>query len=129
MPGFVRTKGDEKKWSEAKRASGEQTAKESKGYWKLANYIFHRMKKHQSIEKFEKLQKDLMGLMRSDATKVPNPMKTGEQSVASKTPKAVKMPSASAKPSVFFKAEDYKGLKHASACKLRDFLAEKKSKK
>lgn len=128
MPGFVRTQADEKKWDKAKEASSKQTEKETKGYWKLANYIFHRMKKHQSIEKFEKLQKDLMGLMRSQ-TKVPNPMKTGEQSVASKTPKAVKMPDASAKPSVFFKAEDYKGLKHPSTCKLRDFLSEKKSKK
>jgi len=41
MPGFVRTKKDETKWSRAKGAAGEKGG-ETK--WALANYIFHRMK-------------------------------------------------------------------------------------
>lgn len=123
MPGFVKTPKDEKKWSKAKEASGKETAPESKGYWRLANFIFHKMKKHQELEKFEKLKKDLMGLMRSDPTKVPNPMKAGEQTVTSKMPKALKISNPLDKPSVFFKSESGSHeLKHVNMCKLNDFM-------
>lgn len=39
MPGFVKTKADEKKWSKAKDAAGE-------GKWALANYIYHKIGKY-----------------------------------------------------------------------------------
>lgn len=185
MPGFVKTPHDEKKWSEAKHASGKETKSGSKSYWKLANFIFHRMKKSQGIEKAEeliksfnmpceKVEKQEQGIhpttkdtgmslggkgispvgekvraghkigpaimhqntlkemkaqpkpnlpkseeMAKSAISVPNPMKMGEQTVASKTPKATKLPDASAKPSVFFKSED---CKHPSTRKLCDFM-------
>lgn len=117
MPGFVKTKHDEKKWSDAKQASGKETDKGSKGYWKLANFIFHKMKKSQDIEKSEELRKDLAKIMSPKAapTSVANPMKAGEQTTIAKTPKAPGM----------FKSEDFKDVKHASARKLRDFMARK----
>jgi hypothetical protein len=110
MPAFVKTKEDEKKWSEAKGASNKETDKGSKGYWKLANFIFHKMKKHQELDKAEELLKSL------SATSVPNPMKAGEQTTISKTPKVHTM----------FKSEDFKDVKHPSTRKLRDFMASKK---
>ena len=39
MPGFVKTQADEKKWSKAKEAAGENK-------WALANYIYHKIKKY-----------------------------------------------------------------------------------
>jgi hypothetical protein len=45
MPGFVKTPKDEKKWSKAKQAAGKETREGSEGYWKLSNYIFHKMNK------------------------------------------------------------------------------------
>jgi hypothetical protein len=188
MPGFVKTPHDEKKWSEAKQASGKETDKDSKGYWKLANFIFHKMKKSQGIEKAEEFMNSLVksdplssiagdrakraetykqrgdtqnlkiaqsgmkdshkervqsikempkpNLPKSEdmgkaenspkilspkptPTSVANPMKSGEQSTISKTPKAPGM----------FKSEDFKDVKHASAQKLRDFMAKCKGPK
>lgn len=117
MPAFVKTKNDEKKWSEAKEASGKETDKGSKGYWKLSNFIFHKMKKSQGIEKAEELPKVISP--KPVQTSVPNPMKAGEQSTISKTPKAPGM----------FKSEDFKDVKHSSARKLRDFMASNRAKK
>jgi hypothetical protein len=61
MPGFVRTPKDEKKWSRAKEAAGESTPKDSESYWKLSNYIFHRMHKSEggdeSVPKRESVRK------------------------------------------------------------------------
>lgn len=230
MPGFVKTKHDEKKWSEAKQASGKQTDKDSKSYWKLANFIFHKMKKSQGLEKAEEfinnlnksedLQKSIIheglhefggqkhhvqivkrskgrytahvspgehpiqapgskhtihmdhrpakngfnvshdvpyghaghsnsptakdarsfvsqkvhehhgdltkteensGVISPKAapTSVANPMKAGEQTTISKTPKAPGM----------FKSEDFKDVKHTSARKLRDFMTNNRAKK
>jgi hypothetical protein len=59
MPGFVKTKNDEKKWDKAKEASGKETDKGSKGYWKLANFVFHKMKKSQGLEKAEEFMNSL----------------------------------------------------------------------
>lgn len=45
MPGFVKTPKDEARWERAKEAAGKSTAKDSKSYWKLSNYIYHKMGK------------------------------------------------------------------------------------
>ena len=42
MPGFIKTADDEKKWDKAKKAAGPEK-------WALANYIFHKMKKGESM--------------------------------------------------------------------------------
>jgi hypothetical protein len=47
MPAFVRTKADEERWGRAKRAAGKQTSHGSEGFWKLTNYIYHKMGKSQ----------------------------------------------------------------------------------
>lgn len=41
MPAFVKTKSDEKKWSEAKKAA-DQSSSDKK--WALVNYIYQRKK-------------------------------------------------------------------------------------
>jgi hypothetical protein len=49
MPGFVRTKADEAKWSKAKSAVSKQRGKSQESFtdrdWALTNHIFHEMKK------------------------------------------------------------------------------------
>jgi len=45
MPGFVKTPKDEARWERAKEAAGKSTSKDSKSYWKLSNYIYHKMGK------------------------------------------------------------------------------------
>jgi hypothetical protein len=106
MPGFVRTPQDEARWSKAKESAGKQTAKDSESYWKLSNYIFHRMKKDEESTKFAKeLEKSL--------TKVPNAMKM---------PKPKAMGKATDKPSLFFKKEDFGNIKRSSIENLRVFL-------
>lgn len=60
MPGFVKTPKDEAKWSKAKEAAGKSTDKDSESYWKLSNYIFHKMGKNEDSQKLaETLKKDL----------------------------------------------------------------------
>jgi hypothetical protein len=54
-------------------------------------------------------------------------MKMG--STAVKMPKATKMAGAFAKPSLFFKSEDFSGVKHPSIGKLKDFLERRRAKK
>jgi hypothetical protein len=49
MPGFVKTPKDEKRWSSAKEAASKQTEPGSTGYWKLSNYIFHKMNKTEEV--------------------------------------------------------------------------------
>lgn len=54
MPGFVKTPRDEKKWSRAKQAAETSLARKKRpgsNKYALANYIFHRMRKAQPIEK------------------------------------------------------------------------------
>ena len=57
-----------------------------------------------------------------------SPMKVGDQSVV-KTPKAKKAGSATDKPSVFFKNEEFQGVKKPSIHALRKFLEKQRSKK
>lgn len=61
------------------------------------------------------------------STSMPNPSKVGSTSV--KLPKASKMPDPFGKPSLFFKKEDFAGVKQASIEKLRAFLEKARSKK
>jgi RNA polymerase sigma factor (sigma-70 family) len=44
-PGFVRTAADEKRWERAKAAAARSYPVGSESYWRVANYVFHRMKK------------------------------------------------------------------------------------
>lgn len=57
------------------------------------------------------------------------PLKAGEGSLAVKMPRAKKMPSPFAKPSLFFKKEDFASIKHPSIEKLRAFLEKNRGKK
>jgi hypothetical protein len=54
MPGFVKTKSDEKKWSKAKDAAAKQTERGSEGFWKLSNYIFHKSEGNHQVAEFFK---------------------------------------------------------------------------
>jgi hypothetical protein len=141
MPGFVRTPADEKKWSEAKQAAGKSTKEGSKSYWKLSNYIFHRMGKSgydlmmADIFKSElissceghlvKSADDLLkagfgGMLQLSQPK--STMKTGTQQLAVKMPKPKQMPDPFGKKSAFFKHED---VKHPSVRKLSAFMLKK----
>lgn len=48
MPGFIHTPKDEAKWERAKEAAGKSAKKDSKSYWKLSNYIYHKMGKSET---------------------------------------------------------------------------------
>lgn len=50
------------------------------------------------------------------------PLKTGTQSTAVKKPKTKKLADPFGKKSLFFKSEDFDGLKHPNVEKLRGFL-------
>lgn len=58
MPGFVKTPKDEARWAKAKEAAGKETEKGSEGYWKLSNYIFHKMGKTEEDKKNAQLAKE-----------------------------------------------------------------------
>lgn len=68
------------------------------------------------------------GVLSPGAGPVKSPMQTGTGAVV-KTPKAKTMGQASDKPSVFFKSEDYNGVKKPSIENLRSFLEKQRSKK
>jgi len=57
-----------------------------------------------------------------------NPTKVGSQAVV-KTAKSKKLGQAGDKPSVFFKSEEFQGVKKPSIHKLREFLEKQRSKK
>jgi len=141
MPGFIRTSADEKRWSAAKRAAAKTTKEGSKSYWKLSNYIFHRMGKSgydvMMADLFKSslissceghLIKSANDLLKAEFDKVSlppqpkNAMKTGTQQLAVKVPKPKKMPDPFGKKSAFFKHED---IKHPSVRKLSDFILKK----
>ena len=141
MPGFVRTKADEKKWSRAKDAAAKETERGSEGFWKLSNYIFHKTEGNHEVAEFwkgELLQKGpptgggfAFGVGKESAK---SEMKKfggmGQLSLGESTnvkiPKQKHMPGPDAKPSVFFKQEACVEPKHPTLRKLRDFLLNKK---
>lgn len=153
MPGFVKTPKDEQKWKRAKEAASKSTPEGSKSYWKLSNYIFHRMNKSgydlmmadlyksQLIESCEghlvksadELLKNGFGgmLQLSDKSSVSPSLKVPSVSIpsATKMPKAKRLPDASDKPSKFFKSEDFEKIKHPSVRKLKRFLDKKRTKR
>lgn len=112
MPAFVRTKSDEARWSRAKEAAGKETNKDSESYWKLSNYIYHKMGKTEGDQKMANFYKQ--ELIKANVTV--------------KTPRQKSMPGPDAKPSVFFKAEEVHP-KHPNVQKLYDFMANCKLKK
>jgi len=68
MPAWVH---DEARWSKAKEASGKQTEKDSDSYYKLANYIYHKMGKSEESELLAKIfKKELVkqGLVKVSST-------------------------------------------------------------
>lgn len=124
MPAFVK---DESRWEKAKSAAAKQTDVGSESYWKLSNYIYHKMGKSEEDKKQAKLLKsDLYksafgGMLQLKEPSMPkSPMKTGEISV--KMPKAKKMADPFGKPSLFFKGEE-SHIKHPSIRKLKAFLS------
>jgi hypothetical protein len=128
MPAFVRTKSDEHRWSRAKEAAGKETNKDSEGYWKLSNYIYHKMGKTEKDQRMANFYKaELLkfgGMMQAEK----NPLAAGSHKTSVKTPKQKRMPGPGAKPSVFFKAEEVHP-KHPSVQKLYDFVASMSMKK
>lgn len=138
MPGFVKTPKDEARWAKAKEAASKETDKGSEGYWKLSNYIFHKMGKTEEDQKIaEVLKKSLSkpsmgGLKQTALTPVPGVVSPMQASVgtAVKTPKAKKMGQATDKPSVFFgKSEEFKNIKKSSIENLRTFLEKQRNKR
>ncbi len=115
MPAFVRTKSDEERWKKAKEAASKETSRGSEGFWKLSNYIFHKMGKTERDQR-------LADMAKSELEKsVKSPMHTGSQSLSVKIPKQKKLAGAFDKPSKFFKSENINP-KHPSVQKLKDFL-------
>lgn len=112
MPAWVT---DESRWEKAKKAAGKSTSEDSEDYWKLSNYIYHKMGKTEEDEKLaEEFKKSLLSM---PTTKVPN---------AAKMPKPKAMPKVTDKPSKFFKSEiEEFNIKHPTLMKLRDFLLKK----
>lgn len=119
MPGFVKTKKDEARWSKAKDAAGKQVDKGSESYWKLANYIYHKMGKTEEDQQHAEL-------LKADLLKAPKAPKTARVP-GLKTNN--KLAGAFAKPSVFFKKEDFGEIKKSSIENLRSFLETHRSKK
>lgn len=74
----------------------------------------------------EKAKKELMTPPKP-TTSIKAPSKMG--STAVKMPKAKKPASPFGKPSLFFKSEDFKGVKHPNIENLRSFLEKTRSKK
>lgn len=58
MPGFIKTPKDEARWKRAKDAASKETAEGSESYWKLSNYIYHKMGKTEEDHKMADLYKN-----------------------------------------------------------------------
>jgi hypothetical protein len=73
MPGFVKTPKDEARWSKAKEAAGKSTSKDSKSYWKLSNYIYHKMGKSETdAAEADKAYNDMDDLEKASARNYSN---------------------------------------------------------
>lgn len=57
MPGFVKTPKDEARWAKAKEAASKETEHGSESFWKLSNYIYHKMGKTEEDQKMAELYK------------------------------------------------------------------------
>lgn len=57
MPNFVKTPRDEARWKKAKEAAGKETEVGSESYYKLSNYIYHKMGKTEEDQKMAELYK------------------------------------------------------------------------
>jgi hypothetical protein len=114
MPGFVKTPKDEARWAKAKEAAGKEAGKGTDSYWRLSNYIFHKMgKTEQDVKIAKELEKSLL------KPSIPSAMKM---------PKAKSMPKPGDKPSLFYKKEDFENVKQPSIENLRVFLERNRSK-
>jgi len=159
MPAFVTKEGKkgEEKWKRAKEAAAKETARGSEGFWKLSNYIFHKMGKTEESQRVAEFWKNelLKGMptgggfafgigkesAKSEMNKFGNmgqlslaetkaPMRTGTHTSSVKTPRQKHMPGPDAKPSVFFKTEEFcLPIKHPTLRKLDTFMAKCKMKK
>jgi hypothetical protein len=141
MPGFVKTPKDEARWSKAKEAAAKTTEHGSEGFWKLSNFIFHKMDKSEESQKIaEELKKGLMGLgggmgMAGGGMGLGMTGKSGMGGVkiaqtSVKMAKPKKPAGAMSKPSLFYKNESlsWDDLKHPTLCKLSDFILKKHKK-
>jgi hypothetical protein len=120
MPGFVKSPKDEARWEKSKSAAAKRTKEGSDSYWKLSNYIFHRMGKTEEDQRLAEYYKTEL----LKAPSISAPMKTG--SVAVKMPKAKKPPDPFGKPSLYFKSEVEP--KILGVEKLRQFLTQRRLK-
>jgi len=57
MPGFVKTPKDEARWAKAKEAAGKSTSHGSESFWKLSNYIYHKMGKTEKDQQLAEMYK------------------------------------------------------------------------
>jgi hypothetical protein len=106
MPAFIKTPHDEEKWNAIKHSVAKQRGKSIEEFtdrdWATVNAAWHK-------SEYDAIKKSL----KIPSISVPN---------AAKMPKPKKMPSATDKPSVFFKKEEIGNVKHPSVEKLRLFL-------
>jgi hypothetical protein len=137
MPGFVKTPKDEARWAKAKEAAAKTTEHGSEGFWKLSNYIFHKMDKSEESQKFaDELKKGLLGGLGGGMGMAGGGMGlglTGKSGMGGikiaqtnvKLPKPKKPAGAMSKPSLFYKTEPCDDLKHPTLLKFRDFFSKK----
>jgi len=123
MPAFIKTPADEKKWNAIKHSVAKQRGKSVDSFtdrdWATVNAAWH--KSEGNLEKFEEILKSISSALSVSAgTAVPSGMKM---------PKPKSMPKIGAKPSVFFKKEDFSGIKRPSIENLRVFLEKHRSGK
>jgi len=114
MPGFIKTKADEEKWNAIKNSVAKQRGKSIEEFtdrdWATVNAAWHK-------SEYEEIKKSLTSV---PSTGVPNAMKL---------PKTKRMPGPGAKPSLFFKAENFATIKKPSVERLRFFLENQRLKK
>lgn len=123
MPGFIKTPADEKKWNAIKHSVAKQRGKSAEDFtdrdWATVNAAWH--KSEGNLAKFEEILKSLTSIPSATAgTTVPK---------GTRMKKMKSMPGAMAKPSVFFKKEDFGSIKRPSIENLRIFLEKTRSKR
>jgi hypothetical protein len=110
MPGFIKTPKDEKKWNDIKHSVAKQYGKNVKDFgnkeWAIVNAVWHKS--------------EIEGIKKSLSVKIPS---------ATKMPKPKHMPSATDKPSKFFKKEQTGDIKKTSIQNLKDFLDDRRDRK
>jgi hypothetical protein len=111
MPGFIKNPADEKKWNAIKHSVAKQRGKSTEDFtdrdWATVNAAWHK-------SEYEEIMKSIFisassGMASSEKTSV-------------SLPKPKRFPGPGSKASVFFKREEFGGIKKTSIENLRAFL-------